>query len=163
MMPVMICGRVHGPRALISSLMSSRPPGISVISGLKMVINSTHAMSRKVSASGTPTAIQRPKPRVTSQVSAMYAFKNAFGGVPIRVPSEPMEAEYAMPSMRAVANFFCLSQPPTVSAVSASTDVPIGSMTTAVAVFDTHMDKKPVASIKPKMRRRGEVPMSFTT
>ena len=79
------------------------------------------------------------------------------------VPSEPMEAEYAIPSISAVANFFCFSQPPTVSAVSASTEVPIGSITTAVAVLDTHMDKKPVASMNPKIRRLGEVPMIFTT
>ena len=35
--------------------------------------------------------------------------------------------------------------PPMLSAVSITIDKPIGSITTAVAVLDTHMDKKPVA------------------
>jgi|GEM_PF-3035820 len=53
--------------------------------------------------------------------------------------------------------------PPTVSAVSMSTEVPMGSITTAVAVLDTHMDIKPVASMKPKMMRFGLVPTTLTT
>src|SRR5699024_9429847 len=43
------------------------------------------------------------------------------------------------------------------------TEMPIGNITTAVAVFETHIDIKPVAIIKPKMRRYGEVPTIFTT
>ena len=74
-----------------------------------------------------------------------------------------MEAEYAMPSMSAVAKRFWLAMPPTVSAVSMSTEVPMGSITTAVAVLETHMDIKPVASMKPRMMRLGEVPTSLTT
>lgn len=79
------------------------------------------------------------------------------------VPSEPIDAEYAIPSMSAVANFFWLAMPPTASAVSESTEIPIGSMTTAVAVLDTHMDKKPVASMKPRISCLGEVPTTLTT
>jgi hypothetical protein len=74
------------------------------------------------------------------------------------VPREPIEAEYAIASMSAVANFLWFWCPPTRSAVSASTDTPMGSITTAVAVFDTHIDMKPVASMNPRTSCFGFVP-----
>ena len=45
---------------------------------------------------------------------------------------------------------------------SSSTDTPIGSIITAVAVFETHMETKPVATMKPRTSRDGLVPIMPT-
>ena len=50
-----------------------------------------------------------------------------------------------------------------MSAVSPSTDMPIGSITTAVAVLETHMDMNPVAIMKPSTICFGFVPTRVTT
>ena len=45
-----------------------------------------------------------------------------------------------------------------VSLTSARTDRPIGSIIRVVAVFETHMERKPVASIMPSTIRVGSAP-----
>ena len=44
------------------------------------------------------------------------------------------------------------------STTSVRTDRPMGSIISVVAVFDTHIDRKPVASISPSTIRRGCTP-----
>ena len=102
------------------------------------------------------------------------------------VPNEPIEAAYAIPSISAVPKLdlmiSCLTElscgstsasaPAPGSAGAASplpilvtrskTDTPIGSIITAVAVLETHMDKKPVATMNPATIWVGLVPMIFT-
>ena len=116
---------------------------------------------------------------------------SVLGGVPMIVPREPMDAEYAMPSIRAVPKLdlttsslswsSCRSTSPVsrespacavagavspspepILVTSSSTDTPIGSIITAVAVLDTHMDRKPVATMNPATIWEGLVPMTFT-
>lgn len=48
------------------------------------------------------------------------------------------------------------------SKTSWSTDTPIGSIITVVAVLLTHMLRKPVASMKPPTMRTGDVPTART-
>ena len=45
---------------------------------------------------------------------------------------------------------------------SSSTEMPMGSIMTAVAVFETHMDRKPVAIMNPAIICGGLVPISRT-
>lgn len=45
---------------------------------------------------------------------------------------------------------------------STSTETPIGSIITAVAVFETHMEMNPVAIMGPRISREGLVPMAPT-
>jgi hypothetical protein len=44
------------------------------------------------------------------------------------------------------------------SVTRASTERPIGSIISVVAVFDTHMERKPVAIISPSTMRFGSTP-----
>lgn len=50
------------------------------------------------------------------------------------------------------------SPPPERSATSASTESAIGSIISAVAVFDTHIEMNPVAIMTPSTIRLGVVP-----
>ena len=82
-----------GPSLAFSERISSRPPGISSISALNSTRVSRNQTPTSITRdSGTPTSIHWPKPMVTPWVSDMYPASRVFGGVPIRVPSEPTEA-----------------------------------------------------------------------
>jgi hypothetical protein len=104
----------------------------------------------------------------------MYPAKTRFGGVPISVPIPPIDAPYAIASIRQTAKFRA-SRPPTFIQSSAAplwsspaprrwfftrstTEAPIGSIITAVAVLETHMLMRAVASMNPAINRRGLVP-----
>ena len=74
----------------------------------------------------------------------------------MRVATPPMEAAYAIPSMSAIPN----SKGPSVSwgrNISATARA-MGSIMVAVAVFEIHMDRNAVPSMKPRMMRFGLVP-----
>ena len=47
--------------------------------------------------------------------------------------------------------------------MSERTDTPMGSIMTAVAVLETHMERKPVAIMKPRTSSFGEDPMATST
>lgn len=51
---------------------------------------------------------------------------------------------------------------PTTFATIMSTEMPIGSIITAVAVFETHIDMKPVAIMKPAIIGPGLLPMRLS-
>ena len=51
---------------------------------------------------------------------------------------------------------------PTTLDTIMSTEMPIGSIITAVAVFDTHMEMKPVAIMKPAIIGPGRSPMMLS-
>ena len=104
----------------------------------------------------------------------------AFGGLPISVPSPPIEADHPTASTRQMPKRamsgsetasatvapcsmarLCAratSLPRLRSVTSASTEVAMGSIISAVAVFETHIDRNPVASIIPSTIRRGDSP-----
>ena len=44
---------------------------------------------------------------------------------------------------------------------SSRTDMPMGSIMTAVAVFETHMERNPVAIMKPAIIAPGLSPITF--
>ncbi len=89
----------------------------------------------------------------------MKPASKALGGVPIRVPSPPMLAAYAMPSSKATSNVPTFA--PTASTPPrdrAMTDVAIGNIITTVAVLLTHMLMNAVPAMNPHMRFAGRVP-----
>src|SRR5699024_7713089 len=95
-----------GPSLAHSLRMSSAPPGMCFVSGLNITfVRMNQAPTISTMDKGTPTTIQRPKPRFISWVDAICAASNAFGGVPIIVPREPIDAEYAIASINAVPKF----------------------------------------------------------
>ena len=67
-----------------------------------------------------------------------------------------------MPSIRAIPNFGGTFWSSLIRAVKASTDIPMGSIMTAVAVLETHMLMNPVAIMNPPISWRGLVPTSNT-
>ena len=97
----------------------------------------------------------------------------ALGGLPISVPMPPIEADQATASTMQTPKLAMLRSPtdavidapaasacasaarPLRSSTSASTEVAMGSIISAVAVLDTHIDRKAVASIRPSTIRRG--------
>ena len=99
-------GALMRPRRASSVAIRSRPPGTSSISGRNStrVSRNQHAKS-STTAIGTPTSIHWPKPISTPCSAAMWPASRVLGGVPMMVPSEPMDAAYAMPSMSAVPKF----------------------------------------------------------
>ena len=73
-------------------------------------------------------------------------------GVPIRVETPPMEALYAIESIKAFAKVLC--SPVLKLGFSCNClmmTIPIGNIITEVAVLEIHMDKNAVAIINPKM------------
>ena len=87
--------------------------------------------------------------------------KTRFGGVPIIVAMPPIEALYAIESNKAFPN--CLFSLTEVEGLSSSCFIiasAIGSIITDVAVFDIHIDKNAVATIKPKIIRLILVPIA---
>jgi hypothetical protein len=82
----------------------------------------------------------------------MIPAKTRFGGVPIKVAIPPIDALYAMDSIKALPNIkFSSSEVFFKSFICLMIAIPIGSIITAVAVLEIHMDKKAVATIKPKI------------
>ena len=88
--------------------------------------------------------------------------KTRFGGVPIKVANPPIEALNAIESIKALPNIrFSSSGVLFKSFICLTIAIPMGSIITAVAVFDIHMDKKAVAIIKPKIIFRTSVPIKL--
>ena len=83
-----------------------------------------------------------------------------FVGVPISVDIPPMEALYAIESINALAKVLLLTPVPSeLSFNCLMMTMPMGSIITEVAVLEIHMERKAVASIKPKMIFRISVPI----
>src|SRR5512138_906243 len=69
-----------------------------------------------------------------------------FGGVPIIVPIPPIEADQAIPSIRAVPNF----ERPGVQPSAPRMPSPSGSIIAVVAVFEIHIDRNAVTLMTPR-------------
>ena len=88
--------------------------------------------------------------------------KTKLGGVPIKVATPPIDALYAIPSIIAFPKILFSSS--IVSGLSLNCDtiaIAIGSIITAVAVFDIHIDINAVATIKPRIILTTLVPMKL--
>jgi hypothetical protein len=91
---------------------------------------------------------------------------SAFGGVPMSVPTPPMELPYAMPSSRHIANGNGRSRssasgfPASASSLRtiSITEMAIGIIITAVAVFETNIDRNAQAIMNPATSRPGATP-----
>ena len=81
----------------------------------------------------------------------------------MRVDRDAIDAEYAIPSVSALPKLdFRRSSPRASGLTSAMTESPIGSIMTAVAVLDTHIERKPVATMNPSTSCFGCVPTRRT-
>src|SRR5699024_7776837 len=110
-------------------------------------------------AHGTPMSIHVPKAISKPWDSRRYPFISAIGGCPIRVAVEPIVTPYATPNSSDAANFL----PAAFSSMERTRfkiDTAIGTIMTAVAVFDTQAEMKAEAIIKPSTIWDGFVPTS---
>ena len=165
---------VHSPRDIEPSLRSSprirsRPPGTSCsLIGNTSRVSTYQAMNKKTTTSGSPNFIHWAKP-----ISMPFCSKNptrkTFGGVPTIVPTPPILAAYAMPSIKQTAKLddFTATCPssspaPLLLANSVTTLRPMGSIITVVAVLLIHMLRKAVAIMNPPTMRSGRVPTTST-
>lgn len=109
--------------------------------------------TRRTMTSGIMKNIHSPKPMGYSE--SCISFRNfiaiALGGVPMGVPSPPMEAEKDIPRIYAVASLDFVGNCLTIGAT-------IARKIHAVAVLFMNIEKSAVAAIKPSRTVSGFVP-----
>src|SRR5699024_85435 len=105
----------------------------------------------------TPMSIHVPKAISKPWDSRRYHFISAIGGCPIRDAVEPIVTPYATPNSSDAANFL----PVALSSMERTRfriETAIGTIMTAVAVFETQAEMKAEAIIRPSTICEGLVP-----
>ena len=95
--------------------------------------------------------------------TGIWARKIPFGGLPMGVPIPPMLAAHATESSRQPVKAVSPVVIPEGTFLPFRTRespiaIAIGTIIMAVAVLEIHSEMNAVAAIKPRIRRRGEVP-----
>ena len=165
--------------------MTSSAPCSIGISGRRSFTSNSHATNRNTIESGPANTSQSRKLICTSRRDSATPAKTAFGGLPIRVATPPIDALYAIPSINAspkpvagrstgsprtptrrssssspsVAFRSCSSTAPTETI----TAIPIGTINIAVAEFEIHIERNAVAIMNPSRRRSARTPTRLTT
>ena len=86
--------------------------------------------------------------------------KDRLGGVPTSVVSPPTVQPYAIPSIRPTDRWRAPSRPASLS-ICRQMARPIGTIMTAVAVFEIHIDRNAAATMKPRTIRAGPPPTAW--
>jgi hypothetical protein len=150
------------PSSASSERMCSRPPGIAVIFTRRAPNTSTaHAIGSSSSVTGSPISSHPPQLSFTPR-SPRNPTRIPFGGEPVTVANPPMLHAHASPISRLAANrwvFGDSGSPPAPSPpASVAMLTTIGSIITAVAVFDTNALSIAAAIITPATIRFGPTP-----
>ena len=96
------------------------------------------------------------------KVSSTTPANTRLGGVPINVLKPPMDALYAIPNIKAFPKIkFSFSIVFGSSFNCATIAIAIGSIITAVAVFEIHIDINAVATINPRIMFTTFVPIKL--
>ena len=94
---------------------------------------------------------------ISGKIILIIRANERFGGVPTSVAIPPIEAEYAIPRSNPI-EYLPIFASPRLSSNFIIIDKAIGTIIIAVAVFDIHIDKNEVASIKPSNILPGLIP-----
>ena len=92
-----------------------------------------------------PIFIQSIKLTSILKFSARILAICVLGGEPMSVPTPPILAAYAMDNIKKTLNLDCRC----AGGMASTTAIAIGSIMSAVAVLEIHMEMRPVLKIKP--------------
>ena len=160
---VQICPSVQSPICLRCSAMNSCAPLISFTSAGNMRCSSTAVMTKYTIIAMAPQVIHWKNEMCTSAMVPRKPIMMRLGGVPMGVRTPPIDAPYAVMSMRPVAYlyvFMSTSRPAreNIWRMASSRPTESGTIMAAVAVFETQPEHRAVAAPMARKMRVGLEP-----